>query len=215
MSETENPAPMETEKPIEATDGGRPEAPAKTELAEQIDRVSERVSEPSTQPIRYPTGRHKKNCPCPKCTARRLEQADSARQSDLPDISGCPGEEAARSSVSPPASLASSTQAPVFDEASVAPIVDGFLQLLHDFSQDLIATACQKKGKTLEFTKEATEKAGLKPATRSMIRAGALGCIRKYQTQFQYVEETAFFGGMAVFGISTYMQFRLIMQTPK
>lgn len=93
---------------------------------------------------------------------------------------------------------------PAFDEEMVKAVVAGLIGCANDMAEGMMRSYAFTHSKNNSFAEQAGKMARMGDKTENLVRVGAMGCWKKYGLNFQYVEETALLGGVALWlgGIS-------------
>jgi hypothetical protein len=96
------------------------------------------------------------------------------------------------------------TGQPAFDEETVKAVVSGLIGCANDMAEGMMRSYAFTHSKNNSFAEQAGKMARMGEKTENLVRVGAMGCWKKYGLNFQYVEETALIGGVALWlgGIS-------------
>jgi hypothetical protein len=125
-----------------------------------------------------------------------------------------PASQAANGALAPVAETKAVQPPPVqIDEKAIEILVDGVLEMMNDMSEMLMRFVAKRYECSPTVTEEAVKTARMRDKTREMIKMGAMACAKKYAAQVQYAPETAAVGGIAFFGLSNYLGFRVLMKT--
>jgi hypothetical protein len=98
------------------------------------------------------------------------------------------------------------------DDRSAEILVEGIVGLVESIAGTIQRIAVFHLTKSAEAAKEAEAAAKITGSTRDLIVTGGKECAKKHGARFQYLPETAFFGGLAIYGTGQVLNFRAVRE---